>query len=880
MSKHEQTPLMKQYNGIKERYPNSILLFRLGDFFETFGDDAVITAEVCGIALTKRNNGAAGDMPLAGFPHHQIDNYLPKLVRAGHRVAVCEQMEDPKQAKGIVKRDVVEVVTPGVALYDRLLDSKKNNFLAAINISDIGKGIMLAGIAYCDISTGEFKSAELPLSKLKEVLTAINPNEIIINKCYKYELEAIIQTLSNTPTITKLEDWIFDNEFARDLISKHFSTRNLKGFGIENLSIGITAIGAIIYYVGETQNKYLKQINSLSIFNPFEYMLLDQSTRRNLEITYSANNTKDGSLYAVLDRTLTPLGARMLKNWMNNPLINIDLINQRLNIVEIFYNSYPQLLLLRSVLNQISDLERLMSKLSAQRANPRDILNIKNSLKLMPDIKEIINSISNSKELQTLISGLNNLTELVAHIENHIFDEAPVQIGTGSLFKEGIDSQLDEYVKLKYDSKQYLAEFQANERERTGIGNLKISFNNVFGYYIEISKGQVQKTPENYERRQTLANAERYITPELKEFEVKILSAEEKIMQFESALFAELITKVYNDAEAILSNSQIIATLDCLQCFAFVSTEYGYTKPIVDDSYILDIKNGRHPVVEKLLPSGESFTKNDTFIDIESEQIHIITGPNMAGKSCYLRQVGLITLMAHVGCFVPASSAHIGLVDRIFTRVGAQDSITSGESTFLVEMQEAANILNNATSRSLLLLDEVGRGTATYDGISISWAITEHLHNKINARTLFATHYHELNELTTKFDKVVNYKVDVVEAEDKIIFTHKLSKGTANHSFGIHVAKMAGVPIDVVDRANEIMHELESNEKQESIQIKTIKPKVTQISNRSVSSNANQLSIMEFQDDKIRQRLKEINMDNLTPLQAFQIMMEMKKLAD
>lgn len=880
MSKHEQTPLMKQYNGIKERYPNSILLFRLGDFFETFGDDAVITAEVCGIALTKRNNGAAGDMPLAGFPHHQIDNYLPKLVRAGHRVAVCEQMEDPKQAKGIVKRDVVEVVTPGVALYDRLLDSKKNNFLAAINISDIGKGTLLAGIAYCDISTGEFKSAELPLSKLKEVLTAINPNEIIINKSYKHELEAIIQTLSNTPTITKLEDWIFDNEFARDLIGKHFSTRNLKGFGIENLSIGITAIGAIIYYVGETQNKYLQQINSLSIFNPFEYMLLDQSTRRNLEITYSANNTKDGSLYSVLDRTLTPLGARMLKNWMNNPLINIDLINNRLNIVEIFYNAYPQLLLLRSVLNQISDLERLMSKVSAQRANPRDILNIKNSLKLMPEIKEIINSISGNQELVKLTLGLNNLSELVEHIENQIFDEAPVQIGTGSLFKEGIDINLDEYVKLKYDSKQFLAELQANERERTGIGNLKISFNNVFGYYIEISKGQIQKTPDNYERRQTLTNAERYITPELKEFEVKILSAEEKIMQYESALFADLVSKVYNETEAILNNAQIIATIDCLQCFAFVSTENGYTKPIVDDSYLLDIKNGRHPVVEKLLPSGESFTKNDTLLDINSEQIHIITGPNMAGKSCYLRQVGLITLMAHVGCFVPAMSAHIGLVDRIFTRVGAQDSITSGESTFLVEMQEAANILNNATSRSLLLLDEVGRGTATYDGISISWAITEHLHNKINARTLFATHYHELNELTTKFDRVVNYKVDVVEAEDKIIFTHKLSKGTANHSFGIHVAKMAGVPIDVVDRANEIMHELESNEKQESIQTKTIKQKVTQISNRSTSSNANQLSIMEFQDDKIRQRLKEINMDNLTPLQAFQLMMEMKKLAD
>lgn len=877
MSKSSETPMMRQYNQVKSKYPNTVLLFRMGDFFETFGDDAAITARVCGIALTKRNNGAAGDMALAGFPHHQLDAYLPKLVRAGHRVAVCEQLEDPKLARGIVKRDVIEVVTPGVALYDKLLESKKNNYLAAIDIAYQRGGLTLAALSFCDVSTGEFFLTELPFDRLADTLESISPAEILINKSNKEVMLTLTEKLSFKPAITKLEDWLFDFEFGKEQLLKHFKTQSLKGFGVENYTIGISVSGVIINYISETQKTYLPQIKKLSEYNPFDYMTLDFSTRRNLEITFSMwEGGKQGTLYDILDKSLTPMGGRLFKKWISRPLRNIDKINERLKAVKVLVERYQERANLRKILHQISDLERLISKVCTGRANPKDVLNIMYSLKLLPEINNLIKEFNNDS-LNKIISKFKYLTEIVELIGNAINPEASVNLGTGNTFKSGFNAELDEYLEAKYSGKSLLNKYQAEEKEKSGIATLKVSYNNVFGYYIEISKMQAKNAPEYYERRQTLANAERYTTPELKQLETKILGAEEKISTLEIDLFNQLREKIAYVTEEVQANAQLISIIDCLQSYAEASQEYNYCEPIVDESDDLIITNGRHPVVEKLLPHGETFATNNTNLTCDDEQIHIITGPNMAGKSCYLRQVGLIVLLAQIGCFVPASYAKVGLVDRIFTRVGAQDNIIAGESTFLVEMQEAANIINNATKKSLILLDEVGRGTATFDGISIAWSISEHIHDAIGAKTLFATHYHELNDLASRFERIKNYKVEVIESDSKIIFTHKLLAGSSDHSFGIHVARMAGLPMDIINRANEVMSSLEKDSNQEKIidESQTRKPHTSSISKKENSKDFGQLAIFEIQDDKIRDKLRTLQINSMTPIQALQLLSEL-----
>ena len=812
----KETPLTRQYNQIKKKHPDTVLFFRLGDFFETFNEDAEITSKVCGITLTKRHNGAAGEMPLAGFPHHQLDNYLPKLVRAGYRVAVCEQLEDPKKARGIVKRDVIEVVTPGAALYDKLLDTRKNNYLVSIMLGSINKNQRTVGLACTDISTGEFFAGEFDDSKILEVLESLSPAEIIISKSQRKDLEEYIQKLSYQPAITKLEQWIFDIEFSREALKGHFLTLSLKGFGIEDYTLGTASAGAIMHYLKETQQGKLNQIRKISVFKPQDYMALDFATRRNLEITFSfSDNTKEGTLIGILDKTCTPMGSRLFKKWITRPLNNLIKINNRLEAVGALGNNDISRDNLRKILSSIGDLERLISKVCTQRANPRDIVSLNESLKKIPDIKALLNEI-NSSNLKILSEGLNPLQEIVNLISRAIVDEPTAQTGTGNVFRTGYNADLDIYLDAKYSGKNWISAFQEDERLRSGITSLKVGFNNVFGYYIEITNTHKTKIPDNYDRKQTLSNAERYITPELKEIETKILNAEEKIGELESALFSELLMKIALKTQEIQDNAYRIANIDCLQSYAQASIEYNYVKPEIDESEIIDIVDGRHPVVERLMQIGEKFQSNSVKLDTSEEMIHIITGPNMAGKSCYLRQAALIILLGQIGCFVPAKSARFGLVDRIFTRVGAQDNITAGESTFLIEMQEAANILNNATSKSLILLDEVGRGTATFDGISIAWAITEYIHNVIQAKTLFATHYHELNELAFRYDNIANYKVDVIETEGKLMFTHKVSKGGSDHSFGIHVAQMAGLPEDIIQRAGEIMKNLEESSQSEN----------------------------------------------------------------
>lgn len=901
MAKSSETPLMKQYNEIKDNYPNTILFFRLGDFFETFGDDAVVTAKVCGITLTKRNNGAAGDMPLAGFPHHQLEAYLPKLVRAGYRVAVCEQLEDPKFARGIVKRGVVEVVTPGVALYDKLLDTGKNNYVVSIyaeNILDFENSII--GLSGADISTGEFFCMEIHSSMLADTLESLMPSEVLISKNQKLQFENFFNEFNHKPAITKLEDWIFELDFTREALLRHFKTQSLKGFGIEESKYVIIASGVVLHYINETQKIKLEHIRNLIFQNPSEYMLLDHSTRKNLEITYSLNdNQKASTLISILDKTSTAFGARLFKKWIARPLKDLTKINTRLDATQALYNAFDKLQLLRKEMSEIADLERLISKISTGKANPRDVLSLRNSLIKIPKIQEILNEIDD-KSIKYLNNKLHQLANISDMISNALNDDAPVQIGTGELFKFGYDKILDSYVEAKFSGKNWVSDYQNMQRERTGISSLKVGFNNVFGYYIEISKVNAAKAPEDFERKQTLANGERYTTPELREIEQKILGAEENIGLLETRLFNEIKLNIALETEKIQQNANYLAQLDCLMSFAFVALEYNYVKPIIDDSDKIEIKEGRHPVVEKLLALGESFVANDTILDCTNEQIHILTGPNMAGKSCYLRQVALIVLLGQIGSFVPAKYARFGLIDRIFTRVGAQDNISAGESTFLVEMQEAANIINNATNKSLILLDEVGRGTATFDGVSIAWSIAEYIHDNIGAKTLFATHYHELNDLNSRYERIVNYKVEVIETTNKIIFTHKVLPGTSDHSFGIHVAQMAGMPKELTERANQIMRgleqendakpelNLESNSENSSDNIQNAKeqeakPKLkkTNISNIKTKEKAgqNQYALFTFQDDSIREKVLELKIENITPINALQILSELQNEA-
>lgn len=876
MAKGKETPLAKQYNGIKAKYPDTILLFRLGDFYETFDDDAVITAKVCGITLTKRNNGKEGQTPLAGFPHHQLDVYLPKLVKAGYRTAVCEQLEDPKQAKGIVKRGVTEIVTPGVALYDKLLESKKNKFLASVYYKKLKNGPELIGFSFADVSTGEFFTGDILARDIQNNLEAILPAEIIVCKSQKQYFLDTFRSLSFSPSISYQEEWIFEEEFTSDLLLKQFKTKNLKGFGIDGLSVGVVAAGVVLHYLNETQNAALNHISRVAMYDTAEYMLLDSSTRRNLEITMTTEGEKDGSLFAALDDSYTPMGGRLLKKWISMPLKNKEQIQKRLDSVQTLYDS-QKINVLREDLKKIGDIERLSTKIATLRANPRDLVSLKNSLAILPDISKFVSEFDNLY-LKQLGTNLPNLEAVVSKLTKALKEEPGLNIGKGNVFNDGYNEELDEYATARYSAKNWISNYQNEQREATGINSLKVSFNNVFGYYIEVSRLNSDKVPESYNRRQTLTNSERYITPELKVFEEKVFSADDKIDTIEKRLYSELLNELMAHLQEFKQSSYVISQLDCLQSFAFISLQRNYSKPILIDSNNLDIVDGRHPTVELSLPPGESFMPNDTGFDTEVELVHILTGPNMSGKSCYLRQTAIIVLMAQIGCFVPAKSCTMGLVDRIYTRVGAGDNIRTGESTFLVEMQEAANILNNATEKSLILLDEVGRGTATFDGISIAWAIAEYIHNKLQAKTLFATHYHELNELANRYDRIKNYKVDVVERDTNIIFTHKVLEGSADHSFGIHVAKMAGLPYDVVERSKEIMGTLESEISQQKIdgdELSSAKPDMKKLKSVQVPDDGGQMAIFAFEDDKLRTRLKQMSIESITPLQSFQILSEL-----
>lgn len=869
---------MRQYHQIKEKHPDTILLFRLGDFYETFEEDAGIAARVCGLTLTRRGNGSDADTPLAGFPHHQLDNYLPKLVRAGYRVAVCEQLEDPKMARGIVKRDVIEVVTPGVAMNEKLLEAGANNYLAAV-----GFGRDRIGIAFCDVSTGEFAATEVHPDLLNETLEGVGPAEIIVSKGQKDRLSSL--RLSSSPRITRQEDWIFDYEYAVERLREHFETRSLKGFGIEEMEQGVVAAGAVMHYLMETQRSRLGHISRIRRYSPGDYISLDPATKRNLEIVASAQEgTRFGSLVNVMDRTSTPMGGRLLKKWMVHPLKSRDQIEKRLAAVQALYDQPSVSSELEKELKMSSDLERIIARVATGRATPRDLGFIRQTLERIPRIAELLGR-CDSPTLSTVAENLSPLEELVEQLHGALPEEPPATLSDGGAIRRGFSPELDELRDLRASGKQYLADLQERERTRTKIPSLKVGFNNVFGYYLEITHAHRDRVPEDYTRKQTLTNSERYITPELKEYEEKILNAEDKIAVLERELFGELQALVAEQGEPILKNASLIAMLDCFLSFSRIARERNYVRPTVEESSRLYIKAGRHPVVETMMEPGERFVPNDTVLDTETEQVAIITGPNMAGKSTMLRQVALIVLLAQVGSFVPADEATIGIVDKIFTRVGAQDNIAAGESTFLVEMHESANILNNATQSSLILLDEVGRGTSTFDGVSIAWAIAEYLHERIGARTLFATHYHELNALADRFDRIHNYKVEVREHEDRIIFLRTVTPGTADHSYGIEVAKMAGLPAEVTDRAKEIMVQLEGASEANPVGgAEAVNgPSVKRVDRDSISAGAglSQISLFEIAAEtdpllnEVAEHIRSLDLHSMTPVQA---MVELERL--
>ena len=862
------TPLMKQYQQVKAKYPDTILLFRMGDFFETFDEDAKITSKVLGIVLTKRGNGASGETPLAGFPHHALDAYLPKLLRAGYRVAICEQMEDPKYAKGIVKRDVVEVMSPGVAFLDKVLEQKQNNYLAAVALpSPLATSEDRIGFAFIDVSTGEFGLSEFPLKHLFDQASNLQPQELLVQK---RDLETVKTLLGERFRVlyTKVDDWVFNADYAYELLINHFKTQSLKGFGIEEMRIGTIAAGAVMNYLQETQKANIPHIKKIVPHDVSEYMVLDASTKRNLEITTNISGQSEGTLYSIIDHTLTPMGGRMLKQWINRPLKRLEPIRERLDAVQELVTNESTRGKIHDELKHIGDLERLIAKIATGRANPREVNQLKIMLEQIPNIKTHVSNLK-SQAFTVLNKNLDALFDLVSSIDKAIADDPPLTLADGNVIQNGYNTELDEIRTLALGAKDWVAKHQQSERERTGISSLKIHFNNVFGYYIEVTNTHRDKVPDNYIRKQTLANAERFVTPELKEYEEKILHAEEKIFALETRLFHELRQMVAEHAGAIQTNAYALATLDCLISFADAAVENKYVCPSVDDSMNIEIKDGRHPVIEKLLAPGEHYTPNTTLLDTVSDQILIITGPNMSGKSSYLRQVGLIVLLAQIGSFVPAATARIGMVDRIYTRVGASDNIASGESTFLVEMHEAANIVNTATARSLILLDEIGRGTSTFDGISIAWALTEYLHERIGAKTLFATHYHELNELAEIFPRIKNYKVDVREYDDKVIFLHKVMPGFADHSYGIQVAQMAGLPEEVTERAKQVLKNLESSE----LVVRTREKKEARFEKRDGEV---QLTMFELKDDKLREELLHLDLERMTPLEAMQTLAALK----
>ncbi len=857
-----ETPLMQQYNQIKTRHPQALLLFRVGDFYETFGEDAIKASRILGITLTKRKNGVAATIELAGFPHHSIDNYLPKLVRAGQRVAICDQLEDPKMTKTIVKRGVTELVTPGVSFNDQVLDQKKNNFLCAIHLDQ-----KVHGVSFLDVSTGEYLIAQGSIEYIDKLIQGFEPSEIIFQKkCTSFFKE----TFGEKYYTYKLEDWVFSTDFADESLNKHFGTKNLKGFGVDELKSGIIAAGAILHYLSETHHEKLGHITHLSRIEEEKYVWLDRFTVRNLELIHSPNENATTLLH-VLDHTLTPMGGRMLKRWMVLPLKELKLIQSRLESVSFFTQNEDVRYRISERLKDIGDLERLISKVAVGRVHPKEVKQLETTLRQIAPIKMEL--------IEAKIASLNNIGDqlnichtLVELISKTLMDEPSVQIGKGLVIAAGVDSELDELREIAFNGKAYLEQLQQRESERTGIPSLKVSFNNVFGYYLEVTNTHKDKVPEEWIRKQTLVNAERYITQELKEYEHKILGAEERMYAIESRLFQELVLTMADYIQPIQYNAVLIAQLDCLLSFATVSIESQYVQPLMDESFVIDIEEGRHPVIEKQLKIGEEYVTNNVFLDKDQQQIMMITGPNMSGKSALLRQTALISLMAQMGCFVPAKRARLGLVDKIFTRVGASDNISSGESTFMVEMNETSSILNNLSDRSLILLDEIGRGTSTYDGISIAWAIAEYIHEhpKVKGKTLFATHYHELNEMTNQFPRVKNFNVSVKESGNKIIFLRKLVEGGSEHSFGIHVAKLAGMPKQVVDRASKILVQLEKSHAGQEKKKVSAGPIVDDI----------QLSFFQLNDpvlEQIREELVAIDINTLTPVEALMKLNEIKK---
>jgi len=861
--KYVETPLMKQYYSVKAKHPDAILLFRVGDFYETFGEDAIKASEILGITLTRRANGSASFVELAGFPYHALDTYLPRLVRAGQRVAICEQLEDPKLAKKIVKRGITELVTPGVLLNENVLNHKENNFLAAVHIEK-----KISGAAFLDISTGEFLVAEGTMEYIDQIISNLQPKEVLYEKKKK---ELFLESFGTKFYTFKLDDWIFTPEAANDRLLKQFETSSLKGFGIQNLQYGIIAAGAILHYLDITQHEQLGHITSISRIEEDRYVWLDKFTIKNLELFHSPYEGAR-TLLDVMDNTISPMGGRLLKRWISLPLKDIQPINERLDIVQHLLEKEAFREEISALIRQIGDLERLVSKVAVNRINPREIVHLKKALQAIDPLKALC-SRSGCPPLVKLAEQLNSCKSLSDRIENDINNDPPVQINRGYIIEKGVSPELDELRTILYSGKDYLTGLQNREIRRTGITSLKVSYNNVFGYYIEVRNTHKDKVPPDWIRKQTLVNAERYITEELKEYESKILGAEEKILDLETKLFNDLVLSVIEYIPPIQLDSSIIARLDCLRSFAVLAYDNNYVRPVLDDSRRIEIYDGRHPVIEKQLPAGESYVPNDLLLDTDDQQIIILTGPNMSGKSALLRQTALIVLMAQTGCYVPARAAAVGIVDKIFTRVGASDNISLGESTFMVEMNETASILNNLSERSLILLDEIGRGTSTYDGISIAWAMVEYLHeNKMRAKTLFATHYHELNEMENSFSRVKNYNISIKELNNKVIFLRKLKRGGSEHSFGIHVAKIAGMPRSVVNRADEILKELEqSHEKQE-----LSKP----IADLADHREGLQLSIFQLDDPvlkQIRDELLEIDIDNLTPVEALNKLYNIRK---
>lgn len=869
MAKIVETPLMKQYFEIKAKHPDAILLFRVGDFYEMYGDDAVVGAEILGIVQTKRANGVGQSVEMAGFPHHALDTYLPKLVRAGKRVAICDQLEDPKLTKKLVKRGITELVTPGVSINDNILNHKENNFLAAIHFAKDK-----CGIAFLDISTGEFLTAEGTTDYIDKLLNNFSPKEVLLERNNKKKFEEIFGPRYFS---FELDDWIFTPEAANDRLLKHFETKNLKGFGIQHLKLGIIASGAILYYLDQTQHTHISHITSLARIEEERYVRLDKFTVRSLELVCAMN--EDGkSLLDVIDKTISPMGSRLLRRWILFPLKDVKPIQERQDVVEYFFRHPEVKELLDEQLEQIGDLERIISKVAVGRVTPREVVQLKIALQALEPIKEACMA-SNEPSLCRIGEQLNVCALIRDRIDREIQPDPPSLVNKGGVIAKGVNEELDELRSIAYSGKDYLLQVQQRESEKTGIPSLKIAFNNVFGYYIEVRNAHKDKVPADWIRKQTLVNAERYITEELKEYEEKILGAEEKILSLESRLFNELVLCLTEYIPPIQCNANLIGRLDCLLSFAKAAESNKYIRPLVDESDVIDIKGGRHPVIEKQLPLGETYVANDVYLDEDKQQIIIITGPNMAGKSALLRQTALITLLAQIGCFVPAESARIGIVDKIFTRVGASDNISVGESTFMVEMNEAADILNNMTSHSLVLFDELGRGTSTYDGISIAWAIVEYIHEHpyAHAKTLFATHYHELNEMERSFPRIKNFNVSVKEVGNKVIFLRKLVPGGSEHSFGIHVAKMAGMPKCIVNRADEILKQLESEKRQEG----AISGSSVKKAPAARQSGNYQLSFFQLDDpvlSQVRDEIKNMDLNNLTPLEALNKLSEIRKI--